>query len=105
MDPDTVDREAGEADQAPLSAFVAEVLPDLVPRPVRHSVCMYTNTPDEHFVVGPAPGMPGVTVLGGFSGHGFKFAPLLGEVAADLALDGRTGHPIDGFSPLRCDGP
>lgn len=103
--PDTVDREAGEADEAPLSAFVAEVLPDLVPRPVRASVCMYTNTPDEHFVVGPAPGMPGVTVLGGFSGHGFKFAPLLGEVAADLALDGRTDHPIDGFSPLRFDGP
>ncbi|HSR22578.1 MAG TPA: N-methyltryptophan oxidase, partial [Candidatus Eisenbacteria bacterium] len=45
-----------------------------------------------------------VTVLGGFSGHGFKFAPLLGEVAADLALDGGTDHPIAGFSPLRFAG-
>jgi sarcosine oxidase len=101
VDPDTVDREVGESDVAPVAEFVAEMLPGLVPRPVRASVCMYTNTPDEHFVVGPAPTMPGVTVLGGFSGHGFKFAPLLGEIAADLALHGRTDYPIAGFSPLR----
>jgi sarcosine oxidase len=99
-DPDALDREVAEAELAPVAAFVAETLPDLVPRPARAVVCMYTNTPDEHFVVG-APGLPGVTVLGGFSGHGFKFAPVLGEIAADLALDGRTAHPVDGFSPLR----
>ncbi|HXM58148.1 MAG TPA: N-methyl-L-tryptophan oxidase [Candidatus Dormibacteraeota bacterium] len=101
VSPDDPDREVTDADLAPVAAFVAEALPDLDPRPVRAVVCVYTNTPDEHFVVGPAPGLPGVTVLGGFSGHGFKFAPVLGEIAADLALEGRTAHPIAGFSPAR----
>jgi sarcosine oxidase len=101
VSPDEPDREVSEADLAPAAAFVAGALPDLEPRPARAAVCLYTNTPDEHFVVGPAPGLPGVTVLGGFSGHGFKFAPVLGEVAADLALEGRTGRPIAGFSAAR----
>jgi sarcosine oxidase len=100
-DPDRLDREVTDGELAPVAEFVAETLPDLTPRAERTAVCMYTNTPDEHFVVGPAPGLPGVTVLGGFSGHGFKFAPILGEVAADLALEGRTAHPIDSFSPKR----
>jgi len=100
-DPDRLDREVTEADVAPTAALVRETLPGLLPRPQRAAVCMYTNTPDEHFVVGPAPGLEGVTVLGGFSGHGFKFAPVMGEIAADLALDGRTAHAIAGFSPRR----
>ena len=100
-DPDHIDRGVTRAELEPVTAFVAETLPGLIPVPVRAAVCMYTNTPDEHFVVGPAPGLPGVTVLGGFSGHGFKFAPVLGEVAAGLALDGGTDHAIGGFSPSR----
>jgi sarcosine oxidase len=101
VDPDEPDREVSGADVEPAAAFVTEALPGLDPRPVRAEVCLYTNTPDEHFVVGPAPGLPGVTVLGGFSGHGFKFAPVLGEVAADLALEGSTDWPIEGFDPAR----
>ncbi len=100
-DPDQLDREASEADLVLPSRVVSDWLRGLDPRPVRASVCMYTNTPDEDFVVGAAPGLPGVVVLGGFSGHGFKFAPVIGEVAADLALEGRTRHPIAGFSPSR----
>jgi sarcosine oxidase len=100
-DPDRLDREVSEADVAPASRVVSGWLRGLDPRPVRASVCMYTNTPDEDFVVGAAPGLPGVVVLGGFSGHGFKFAPVIGEVAADLALEGRTRHPIAGFDPAR----
>jgi sarcosine oxidase len=100
VDPDTVDREVTDTDVAPVAAFVAETLPDLVPRPVRAEVCLYTNTPDEHFLVGDV-GLPNVTVLGGFSGHGFKFAPVMGDIAADLALDGGTEHRIDGFRPVR----
>ena len=68
---------------------------------VRSQVCLYTNTPDAHFVVGPLPGVPTVTVLGGFSDHGFKFAPVMGDVAADLVLQGRTDYPIDLFEPGR----
>jgi sarcosine oxidase len=100
-DPDALDRTVTDADLAPLAALVAETLGGLDPRHSRAAVCMYTNTPDEHFVVGPAPGLPRVTVLGGFSGHGFKFAPVIGDIAADLALEGGTAHPIETFSPQR----
>jgi sarcosine oxidase len=62
---------------------------------------MYTNTPDGHFLVGSLASRPNVVLLGGFSGHGFKFAPIMGDIAADLAVDGYTPHPIDGFSPGR----
>ena len=62
-------------------------------------ICMYTNTDDEHFIIDRHPEHPQVTVAGGFSGHGFKMASVVGEIVADLALDGRTGHPI-GFLGL-----
>jgi sarcosine oxidase len=102
MDPDAPGREATEADRSAVAAIVRETLPGLEPWPERAAVCLYTNTPDLHFVVGRVH--PRVTVLGGFSGHGFKFAPVMGEIAADLALDGGTGHPVAGFSPGRFAG-
>ena len=58
---------------------------------------MFTNTPDEHFIVDTLPGSPGVTVVSPCSGHGFKFASVIGEIAADLALDGGTDHDIEMF--------
>jgi len=100
VDPDALDRAVTEADTAPAASFVAELLPGLTPIPSRSAVCMYTNTPDGHFVIGRA-GAPNVTVVSACSGHGFKFAPILGEIAADLALDGRTPHDVAGFSPGR----
>jgi len=63
--------------------------------------CPYTLTPDGHFVVDRHPQHPRVILCGGFSGHGFKFAPVIGEVLADLVLVGRTEHPIDLFDPVR----
>lgn len=63
--------------------------------------CLYTLTPDEHFVLGRHPRHDTVSVAGGFSGHGFKFAPVVGEVLADLALTATTGHPIGLFAPDR----
>jgi sarcosine oxidase len=98
---DEVDRTAHPEDLAPIQSFVRDRLIGVEPVAVRSQVCMYTNTPDAHFVVGPPPGLSTVTVLGGFSGHGFKFAPVMGDVAADLALQGRTDYPIDLFSPNR----
>jgi sarcosine oxidase len=96
--PHAVDRTVHLKDLAPIQSFVREWLVGVEPVAVRSQVCMYTNTPDAHFVVGP---LPVVTVLGGFSGHGFKFAPVLGDVAADLALQGHTAYPIDLFEPGR----
>ena len=50
-------------------------------------VCLYTNTPDEDFIIDYAPGLPNILVVSACSGHGFKFAPLVGEIAARLATD------------------
>jgi sarcosine oxidase len=62
--------------------------------------CMYTLTPDENFVIDHHPEHANLTLCGGFSGHGFKFAPVVGEIGADLALDGGSRHQID-FLSLR----
>jgi sarcosine oxidase len=62
---------------------------------------MYTNTPDEHFVIATHPEHEQVTVACGFSGHGFKFVPVVGEIVADLATTGTTEHPISLFDPRR----
>ena len=97
-DPDTVDREAHSADEAPIRDFIKQRLP-AADGPVRMTkVCMYTVTPDEHFIVdldGP------VAYASACSGHGFKFASVMGEVLADLALDGATRHPIAFLSATR----
>jgi sarcosine oxidase len=62
---------------------------------------MYTTTPDEHFVIALHPEHPQVAVAAGFSGHGFKFVPLVGEVLADLVTERTTVHPIGLFDPAR----
>ena len=63
--------------------------------------CLYTMTPDEDFVLGPLPGTPGLIVASPCSGHGFKFAPAIGEILADLATKNETAHDISRFSPTR----
>jgi sarcosine oxidase len=103
--PDTVDRTVRPAEVAELRARARQVLPGLDGPAVAATVCMYTTTPDEHFVIGRHPAYDNVVVAGGFSGHGFKFVPVVGEVLADLALDGATRQPIGLFDPLRLAGP
>jgi len=100
---DTVDRTVGEADLAALRALAMTRLRGVRPEPVRARVCLYTNTTDEHFLVGPAPGCDGAILLGGFSGHGFKFASVIGDIAADLALTGSTLRQIAAFATNRSD--
>ncbi len=63
------------------------------------SACMYSLTPDEHFVVDRHPEHSKLILCGAFSGHGFKFVPVMGEVVADLVLEGGTRHEI-GFLSL-----
>jgi sarcosine oxidase len=100
VDPDAGVREPDSVDAQRLSAIAHEYMSGLDDQPVRLQVCMYSNTADGDFLIGPVDGLPGITVLGGFSGHGFKFAPVLGDIAADLATAGRTRWEI-GF--LRTD--
>ncbi|HEV2036845.1 MAG TPA: N-methyl-L-tryptophan oxidase [Candidatus Dormibacteraeota bacterium] len=99
--PDSMDRSVRQRDYAMTEGYVASTIDGLVPSVAKATVCLYTNSPDEHFVVGPLPGVPNVTVVSPCSGHGFKFAPLIGEIAADLALHGGTEYVIDMFAPSR----
>jgi len=66
---------------------------------VGSEACHYTNTHDEVFVLDAAPGLPGVVVGAGFSGHGFKFGPLTGRILAELVMDGVT--TVDPFEAHR----
>jgi glycine/D-amino acid oxidase-like deaminating enzyme len=61
------------------------------------SVCMFTNTPDENFIIDRHPRHPNVVIAGGFSGHGFKFCSVVGEICADLVDQGDTRWDIDLF--------
>lgn len=99
--PDDIDRHVHESDLSELKTVAARRMPSLGGRVRQAEVCMYTNTPDLHFIIGPHPEAERVLLLGGFSGHGFKFAPVIGEIAADLVIDGETGYNIDPFSPAR----
>ena len=92
VDPDTIDRAIRAADEGLLRDHVRSCFPDADGEMIEAATCMFTNTPDEHFVIDLHPEMPDVVVAAGFSGHGFKFCSVVGEVLADLALEGTTGH-------------
>jgi len=105
-DPDTLDREVSGAEREEMRALLAERIPGLAGEHVDARVCMYTLTPDEHFVIDLLPGSAGrVAVAAGFSGHGFKFTPVIGEILADLALYGATEHPIGFLAAARFAAP
>jgi len=99
--PETVDRTVHPEEVAVVRRYVAERLPDLDGPLLDAVTCFYTTTPDEHFVVARHPGHDQVAIAAGFSGHGFKFVPVIGEILADLVLDGATTRPIELFDPAR----
>ncbi len=99
--PETVDRVIHEIDGAEVIRTLKPRFPALDGEILKAQTCLYTMTPDEHFVIGLHPELPAVSVACGFSGHGFKFAPVVGEILADLATTGATHHPIAIFSPTR----
>ena len=92
------------AEVAFMAEHLAAVLPTLPGRYLTAATCMYTTTPDQHFVIAGHPEHSTVTVACGFSGHGFKFVPVVGEIVADLATTGATAHPIGLFDPRRLTG-
>ena len=101
-DPDHLDRQVSADESEALRRELADRIPDLAGRWLSGVACMYTMTPDRHFMVGHVPGTDGrVVVACGFSGHGFKFAPVMGEILADLATTGATPWDISLFDPLR----
>ena len=90
VDPDRMDRQPHPADEAPLRAFVERYFPAAAGPTMALKTCLFTNSPDEHFILDRHPEHPQVAFLAGCSGHGFKFCSVIGEILADLALTGTT---------------
>jgi sarcosine oxidase len=84
-----------------LRAFLQRYVPAAAGAVHRTSLCAYTRSPDGHFVLGLHPEAPQIVLASPCSGHGFKFASIIGEILADLALDQSTKWPIDIFKPQR----
>lgn len=95
LDPLNVDRECHPNDLVRLQAFLTDQLPDVERIPSRHSVCLYTMSTDQHFVIDVHPRWSNVVFAAGFSGHGFKFCPVIGEIMADLVQSGTTFFPVE----------
>ena len=89
--------EPGAEDEQLLRAYAEEYFPKGAGPTMQLATCMFTNTPDQHFILDTLPDRPQVTVGAGFSGHGFKFASVIGEILADLALDESPTQDIDPF--------
>lgn len=103
-DADTVDRELYAEDEALLRGFAERYFPEGAGATLDMTVCMFTNTADEHFILDTLPDAPQVAVAAGFSGHGFKMASVIGEILADLAQTGGTRHNIALHRLLRLQG-
>lgn len=97
IDPDTMDRTVGADDEAVLRECLDVVFPGAAGPTLRSSACIFTNTPDEHFIIDRLPGAPEVVLVSACSGHGFKFSSVVGEIVADLVTAGSTAHDISLF--------
>ncbi len=93
-DPDHVERNVTREDEEVLREAVSRYFPKANGTMMTLKTCMFTNTPDDHFIIDVLPDIPQVSVAAGFSGHGFKFASVVGEILGDLASDGETRHDI-----------
>jgi sarcosine oxidase len=100
-DPDALERDVREDEIAVVREQLAAFVPAAAGPFLRAAPCMYTNTPDEHFVIGRHPAHARVALAGGFSGHGYKFAPVVGEIVAALLADDDPGFSLELFSPTR----
>jgi sarcosine oxidase len=100
-DPDALDRDVRNDEIGTAREALASFVPAAAGRFVRAVPCMYTLTPDEHFVIGAHPHQQRVFVTGGFSGHGYKFAPVVGEIVATLLTGEDPGFALGTFAPDR----
>jgi glycine/D-amino acid oxidase-like deaminating enzyme len=97
MSPDSAERVVTRDDENELRAFLRSTIPALVDAPIVYSrVCMYSDTNDGDFWIAPDPDRPNLTIATGDCGHGFKFAPMLGEIIAD-AVEGKSNPLLKKF--------
>lgn len=101
VDPDGFDRTCGPEDERVLREAVSRYFPAASGALLQSAACLFTNTPDEHFVIDRHPDAPEVLLVSACSGHGFKFASVIGEVVADLVERGETTHDISLFRLAR----
>jgi sarcosine oxidase len=94
VDPDDMNREVHDHETAELSTVLEKLMPGSTGPVLEAETCIYTMTPDQHFIIDRHPEHDQVVYACGFSGHGYKFASVFGEILADLAIHGRTTHPI-----------
>ena len=97
VDPDSMDRTVHASDEAVLRECVQSIFPGANGPVLRSSTCIFTNTPDEHFIIDRLPDAPEVLVVSACSGHGFKFCSVVGEIVADLLTDGHSNHDLSLF--------
>jgi sarcosine oxidase len=102
-DIDEVDRNVLPRDEHEVREFLGRFLPSVNGPVGQANTCIYTLSPDRHFIIDKLPDCDRVIVATGFSGHGFKFAPVVGEIVADLATIGTTTLPIEMFRLSRFD--
>jgi sarcosine oxidase len=100
VDPDRMNREPDSEDERLLRMFAERYFPDAAGPTLMLKTCLFTNSPDEHFILDLHPKNPEVALAAGFSGHGYKFCCVVGEIMADLAQKGETEHNI-GFLGLK----
>lgn len=101
VDPETYDRQVRPQDEQIVRDVISEYLPAANGKILSAKTCLYTMSPDEHFIIDVLPGHPQIVVASPCSGHGFKFAPVIGETLADLALSGETANDISRFRLAR----
>jgi len=95
-DPDKVNRQTTHDDVENVKYCLDKYLPGVFDAILSTKICLYANSPDENFIIDKLPGYEeNVSIACGFSGHGFKFASVVGEILADLAIEGKTEHPIE----------
>jgi sarcosine oxidase len=97
VDPDAMNREPEPADEELLRSFAHRYFPDGAGATLMLKTCLFTNSPDRHFIMDHHPAHPEVAVAAGFSGHGYKFCSVVGEVMADLVEGNGTRHDIEFF--------
>jgi sarcosine oxidase len=101
VDPETYDRQVRSEDEEVVREVISEYLPAANGRLLSAKTCLYTMSADEHFIIDRMAAYPQIIIASPCSGHGFKFAPVIGEVLADLATRGTTSHDISRFRLAR----
>ncbi|KAL7831831.1 hypothetical protein AOLI_G00293790 [Acnodon oligacanthus] len=100
-DPDERDRQTDRSDVDILSRYISRCFPGLVPEPAVVESCLYTVTPDHHFVLDRHPTYSNIVIGAGFSGHGFKFGPVVGKVLSELSMGQVPSYNLSPFSIRR----